>query len=90
MSSPTSRKDLALKLRPTHDRIVAKRITEESKGGILLHNPEQTNRAEVVAVGPECSVLVGETIILGKFSAVRIDGEDLLVMRESDVFAVVE
>lgn len=79
-----------MKLTPTHDRIVAKRITEESKGGILLHNPEQTSFAEVRAVGPKCSVRVGEKIVLGKFSTVSIGGESLLVMRESDVFAVVE
>lgn len=77
-------------MKPTQDRIIAKRITEQSKGGILLHNPEKTNFAEVVAVGPKATVKVGERIVLGKFLSVKIEGQDLLVMRESDVFAVVE
>lgn len=77
-------------MKPTQDRIIAKRITEESKGAILLHNPEKTSFARVVAVGPKATVKVGETIVLGKFLSVRIGNEDLLVMRETDVFAVVE
>lgn len=77
-------------LKPTQDRIIAKRITEESKGSILLHNPEKTSFAEVIAVGPKATVKVGERIVLGKFSTVSIGGESLLVMREADVFAVVE
>lgn len=77
-------------MKPTQDRIIAKRITESSKGGILLHSPEKTNFAEVVAVGPKATIKVGERIVLGKFLSARIGNEDLLVMRESDVFAVVE
>jgi chaperonin GroES len=93
-----------MKLKPIHDRIVVKRLKGEevTKGGILLPDPEKPDQAEVVAVGPgarqedgsvtPCDVKVGDTVILGKYSGttVKVDGEEFLVMREEDIFAVVD
>lgn len=90
-------------MRPLHDRIIVKRIKPEevTQGGILLPDPEKPDRGKVVAVGPgkrletgavePLSVRVGDLVILGKYSGttVKVDGEELLVMREEDVFAVV-
>ena len=93
-----------MKLNPIHDRIVVKRIKPEevSRGGILLPDPEKPDQGEVVAVGPgkraedgtlePMSVKVGDRILLGKYggTTVKVDGEELLVMREEDVFAVID
>lgn len=93
-----------MKLQPIHDRIVVKRLKadEVSRGGILLPDPEKPDQGEVIACGPgkrredgvvePLSVKVGDTVILGKYSGttVKVDGEELLVMREEDVFAVVD
>jgi chaperonin GroES len=93
-----------MKLNPVQDRIIVKRIKadEVTKGGILLPDPEKPDQGEVLAVGPgkreddgsvsPLTVKVGDRIILGKYSGttVKVDGEELLVMREDDVFAVVE
>jgi chaperonin GroES len=93
-----------MKLQPIQDRIVVKRIKAEevTRGGIFLPDPEKPDQGEVVACGPgkrredgivePLSVKVGDTVILGKYSGstVKVDGEEYLVMREEDVFAVVE
>jgi len=90
-------------LSPLHDRIVVKRIKPEevTEGGILLPDPEKPDQGEVIAVGPgklsesgnlePMSVSVGDRVLLGKYSGatVKIDGEELLVMREAEVFAVI-
>lgn len=92
-----------MKLKPINDRIVAKRIKAEDKsaGGILLTDPEAPDQAEVLAVGPgryiegglrePMSVKPGDRIIIGKHAGnvVRVDGDEWLVLREEDVFAVV-
>lgn len=92
-----------MKLQPVHDRVIVKRIKPEevSRGGILLPDPEKPDQGEVLAVGPgkrqddgsitPLDVKVGDTVILGKYSGttVKVDGEELLVMREEDIFAVV-
>jgi chaperonin GroES len=95
-----------MKFRPLHDRVVVRRLEgeEKSKGGIIIPDTakEKPHEGEIVAVGPgardETGVLVpldvkvGDRIIFGKWSGteVKIDGEDLLIMKESDVMGVVE
>ena len=92
--------------RPLHDRILLRRIGAEakSKGGIIIPDTakEKPQEGEVVAVGPgardEAGHLVpldfkaGDRVLFGKWSGseVKIDGEDLLIMKESDVMGVVE
>src|SRR5205085_578549 len=91
--------------RPLHDRVVVRRIEAEEKtsGGIIIPDTakEKPQEGEVVAVGPgarddsgtlvELSVEVGDRILFGKWSGteVRIDGEDLLIMKESDILGVI-
>lgn len=93
-----------MNIRPLHDRVVIKRIEEEQKtaGGIVIPDTaaEKPQRGEVVAVGngktldsgqvrgPE--VKQGDTVLFGKFSGteVKVDGEEVVVMREDDILAV--
>ena len=95
-----------MNLRPLHDRVVIKRTEEErtSPGGIVIPDTaaEKPIRGEVIAVGqgkildngevrkPELKK--GDKVLFGKYSGteVKVDGEDLLVMREDDVMAVIE
>ena len=95
-----------MKFRPLHDRIVVKRIDaeEKTKGGIIIPDTakEKPSQGEVIAVGPggrdeagkliPIDIRVGDRVLFGKWSGteVVIDGEDLLIMKESDVFGVVE
>jgi chaperonin GroES len=95
-----------MKFRPLHDRVVIKRIDAEdkTKGGIIIPDTakEKPQEGEVIAVGPgardESGKLVpldlkaGDRILFGKWSGteVKIDGEDLLIMKESDVMGVIE
>ena len=95
-----------MKFRPLHDRVVIKRIDaeEKTKGGIIIPDTaqEKPQEGEVIAVGPgardESGKLVpldlkaGDRILFGKWSGteVKIDGEDLLIMKESDVMVVIE
>ena len=79
-----------MKLRPLHDRVVIRRSEEESKtaGGIVLPGSaaEKPNRGEILAVG------TGK-VVVGPYSGsntIKVDGEDLLVMSESEILAVVE
>lgn len=92
--------------RPLHDRVVVRRIEAEEKtsGGIIIPDTakEKPQEGEVVAVGPggraedgtvtALVVQAGDHILFGKWSGteVRIDGEDLLIMKESDILGVVE
>ncbi|RZI74712.1 MAG: co-chaperone GroES [Pseudomonas sp.] len=92
--------------RPLHDRVVVRRIEAEEKtsGGIIIPDTakEKPQEGEVVAVGPgardeagklvELSVQAGDRVLFGKWSGteVKIDGEDLLIMKESDILGVVE
>ncbi|WP_285019756.1 co-chaperone GroES [Novosphingobium sp. fls2-241-R2A-195] len=92
--------------RPLHDRVVVRRIEAEEKtsGGIIIPDTakEKPQEGEVVAVGPgarddsgqlvELSVKVGDRILFGKWSGteVKIDGEDLLIMKESDILGVID
>ena len=95
-----------MKFRPLHDRIVIRRIDEEekTKGGIIIPDTakEKPQEGEVIAVGPGArdesgklvplDVKAGDRVLFGKWSGteVKIDGEDLLIMKESDVMGVIE
>ena len=94
-----------MNLRPLHDNVVVKRKAEEavSAGGIVLPGSaqEKPNQGEIVAVGEgkvldngevrALQVKVGDTVIFGQYSGntVKVDGDELMIMRESDIFAVV-
>ncbi len=95
-----------MKFRPLHDRVVVKRIEQEEKtrGGIIIPDTakEKPQEGEVVAVGPggrnekgeivPLDVKAGDRVLFGKWSGteVKIDGEDLLIMKESDLLGVLE
>ena len=95
-----------MKLRPLHDRVIVKRMEEErmSAGGIVIPDSatEKPVRGEVLAVGNgkildngekrALDINVGDTILFGKYSGteVKVDCEELLVMREEDIMAVIE
>jgi len=95
-----------MKFRPLHDRIVVRRIEAEERtaGGIIIPDTakEKPQQGEVIAVGPGArdesgkvnplDVTVGDRVLFGKWSGteVKIDGEDLLIMKESDIMGVLE
>ena len=95
-----------MKFRPLHDRVVVRRVESEAKsaGGIIIPDTakEKPQEGEIIAVGPGArdeagklvplDVKVGDRILFGKWSGteVKIDGEELLIMKESDVMGVVE
>ncbi|MBX9862055.1 MAG: co-chaperone GroES [Hyphomicrobium sp.] len=95
-----------MKFRPLHDRVVVKRLEEDTKtaGGIIIPDTakEKPQQGEVVAVGPGArdeqgkvvalDVKPGDRVLFGKWSGteVKIDGEDLLIMKESDILGVLE
>ena len=95
-----------MKIRPLHDRVIVKRLEEErtSPGGIVIPDSatEKPSQGKVVATGKgkiledgsvrALDVKVGDKILFGKYSGteVKVDGDDLLVMREEDIMAVVE
>jgi len=95
-----------MKFRPLHDRVVIRRIEGEdkTKGGILIPDTvkEKPQEGEVIAVGPGArdesgklialEVKAGDRVLFGKWSGaeVKIDGEDLLIMKESDILGVIE
>ena len=95
-----------MKFRPLHDRVVVRRTEGEQKsaGGIIIPDTakEKPQEGEVIAVGPggrdesgkfiPIDIKVGDRVLFGKWSGteVKIDGEDLLIMKESDVMGVVE
>ena len=94
-----------MKFRPLHDRALVKRIEEEvSQGGIVIPDnaKEKPSRGTVIAVGTgkplpkgeisPMSVKAGDTVLFGKYSGtdVKIDGEELVVMREEDIMGIIE
>jgi chaperonin GroES len=95
-----------MKFRPLHDRVVVKRIDAEAKsaGGIIIPDTaqEKPSQGEVIAVGPggrdEAGKLIpigikaGDRVLFGKWSGteVKIDGQELLIMKESDVMGVLD
>ena len=95
-----------MKFRPLHDRVVVKRIEEEqkTKGGIIIPDTakEKPMQGEVLAVGPGArndkgelvapDVKAGDRVLFGKWSGteVKIDGDELLIMKESDIMGVID
>ncbi len=95
-----------MKFRPLHDRVVVKRVNAEEKtsGGIIIPDTakEKPMEGEVVAVGPGArneqgavvplDVKAGDRVLFGKWSGteVKIDGEELLIMKESDLMGIIE
>src|SRR5205085_575631 len=93
------------RFRPLHDRVVVKRIDaeEKSKGGIIIPDTakEKPSQGEIVAVGPggrdengkliQMDLKSGDRVLFGKWSGteVKLDGEELLIMKESDVIGVI-
>src|SRR3954454_6046764 len=94
------------KFRPLHDRVVVKRVDaeEKSKGGIIIPDTakEKPSQGEIVAVGPggrdengkliPIDVKTGDRVLFGKWSGTEVvlDGEDLLIMKESDIMGVID
>ena len=95
-----------MKLRPLADRVIVKRLENETKtaSGIVIPDTaaEKPDQGEVLAVGPgrkndkgdlvAMNIKVGDRVLFGKYSGqtVKVDGDELLVMREEDLFAVVQ
>ena len=95
-----------MKFRPLHDRVVVKRVGEEEKtaGGIIIPDTAQEKPMEgkVIAVGPgersddgkltPLDVKAGDHVLFGKWSGteVKIDGDELLIMKESDIMGIIE
>jgi chaperonin GroES len=95
-----------MKFRPLHDRVVVRRVEEDTKtaGGIIIPDTakEKPMQGEIVAVGPGArdeqgkvvplDVKAGDRVLFGKWSGteVKIDGQDLLIMKESDILGVIE
>ena len=95
-----------MQFRPLHDRVVVRRIESEdrTKGGIIIPDTakEKPQEGEVIAVGPGArdeagkvqplDVKAGDRILFGKWSGteVKIDGEELLIMKESDIMGIIE
>jgi chaperonin GroES len=94
-----------MKIRPLHDRVIVKRIEEERKtpGGIVIPDnaAEKPDQGEVLAIGTgkvmddgkvrPLAVKVGDRVLFGKYSgsSVKLDGDELLVMREEDIMGVI-
>jgi len=97
---------MKLRFRPLHDRVVVKRVVAEEKtaGGIIIPDTaqEKPSQGEVVAVGPggrdesgkliPIDLKVGDRVLFGKWSGteVKIDGDELLIMKESDIMGVIK
>ncbi len=95
-----------MNLRPLHDRVIVKRMEEEttSPGGIVIPDSaaEKPSRGEIIAAGGgkrsdsgdvvPMDVKVGDKVLFGKYSGteVKVEGDDLLVMREEDIMAVIQ
>ena len=95
-----------MNIRPLHDRVVVRRVEEETKsaGGIVLPGSatEKPSQGEILAVGPgrvsesgevrPLDVKAGDKVVFGQYagSAVKIDGEELLIMKESDILGIIE
>ena len=103
---PRNHKRKLIKFRPLHDRVVVRRLDaeEKTKGGIIIPDTakEKPQEGEIVAVGPGArdetgkvqplDVKAGDRVLFGKWSGteVRIDGEDLLIMKESDIMGIIQ
>jgi chaperonin GroES len=103
---PSKQEKPSMNFRPLHDRVVVRRVDseEKTKGGIIIPDTakEKPQEGEVIAVGPGArdeagkivplDVKAGDRILFGKWSGteVKLDGEDLLIMKESDIMGIVE
>src|SRR5690606_5683838 len=99
------RKERIMKFRPLHDRVVVRRVESEEKtaGGIIIPDTakEKPQEGEVIAVGPGArkdngelvalDVKAGDRVLFGKWSGteVKVDGQDLLIMKESDIMGII-
>lgn len=97
---------MAIKIRPLHDRVVVRRLEDErtTAGGIVIPDSaaEKPMRGEIIAVGQgkvldngdvrNLAVKIGDVVLFGKYSGteIKLNGEELVVMREDDIMAVVE
>jgi chaperonin GroES len=97
---------MALKIRPLHDRVIVKRLAEErtTASGIVIPDnaAEKPTRGEILAIGTgkaldngqvrELQVKVGDIVLFGKYAGneVKLDGEEIVVMREEDIMGVIE
>jgi|SRR5688572_12452575 chaperonin GroES len=97
---------MSMRIRPLQDRVVIKRLEEETRtaGGIIIPDTatEKPQRGEVLAVGPgtrgddnelvPLDVKVGDKVLFGKWSGteIKVDGQDVLIMKESDIMGVLE
>jgi chaperonin GroES len=95
-----------MKLKPLHDRVLIRRVEEESRsqGGIVIPDnaKEKPQRGEVLAVGPgepletgqvrALAVKKGDSVLFGKYSGseVTVDGEELVILKESDILAIIK
>ena len=95
-----------MSLRPLHDRVIVRRMEEErtSAGGIVIPDSatEKPSKGEIIAIGNgtildngetrALDVKAGDTVLFGKYSGteVKVDGEELLVMKEEDIMAIIE
>jgi chaperonin GroES len=100
------RRRIGMALRPLHDRLLVKRLEEKEQvqGSIIIPDTakEKPQEAKVLAIGPgrvtddgklqPLDIKVGDTVVFGKYAGteVKIDGEDLLIIREDDVLGVLE
>ena len=104
--SGAEKEDFTMAFRPLHDRVVVKRLEgeEKTKGGIIIPDTakEKPQEGKVISVGPGArdesgklvplDVKAGDRVLFGKWSGteVKIDGEDLLIMKESDILGIVD
>ena len=95
-----------MKFRPLHDRVLVRRVEEDTKtaGGIIIPDTaqEKPSQGEIISVGPgargedgkvqKLDVKKGDKVLFGKWSGteVKVEGDDLLIMKESDIMAVIE
>jgi chaperonin GroES len=103
---PRTKEQVNMAFRPLHDRVVVKRLEgeEKTKGGIIIPDTakEKPQEGKVIAVGPgsrdesgkltPLDVKAGDRVLFGKWSGteVKIDGDDLLIMKESDIMGIVD
>ena len=103
---PRTKEEVDMAFRPLHDRVVVKRLEgeEKTKGGIIIPDTakEKPQEGKVIAVGPggrdesgkltPLDVKAGDRVLFGKWSGteVKVDGEDLLIMKESDIMGIVD
>ena len=87
---------MATNIKPLHDRVIVRRLEEgeQVRGGIIIPDTakEKPQEGEVVAVGETLDVKAGDRVLFGKYSGseIKIDGEELLIMREDEILGIIE